>query len=93
VGPDPVGSASFFRIRIPIRIQGLPIRLRLRNRIYVNQPKSKIYFFPENFNIHKVKNKKILKILTPMTLTKKIKQFFHYVYYYEQDPDPDRHQK
>jgi hypothetical protein len=28
VDPDPVGSASFFRIRIGI--QGLPIRIRIR---------------------------------------------------------------
>jgi hypothetical protein len=46
--PDPVES---FRIRIRIRIQCLPIRLRRRIRIYFNQAKSKLYFFPENFHI------------------------------------------
>jgi|LakMenEpi03Aug12_release.lakeMendotaPanAssembly.Ray.scaffolds.fasta_scaffold529177_1 hypothetical protein len=33
--------------------------------------KAKLYFFPENFNILS----KMQKILTPMTLTRKVKQF------------------
>jgi hypothetical protein len=64
---DPVGTASFFRIRI--RIQGLPIRLRLHIGIYFNQAKSKRTFFQE-ISIYRQKQK-----IESFTLTRNIKQF------------------
>jgi hypothetical protein len=61
---DPVGPASFFRICI--RIQGLPIRLRLHIRIYsISTKRNQNLLFSRKFQ-YTVKNKKILKIWTPM---------------------------
>ncbi len=49
VDPDPVGAASFCRIRIQIGIHGLPIWIVIR--IHLNQMSSFIMLFLEHFNI------------------------------------------
>jgi hypothetical protein len=77
---------------------------RIRLRFNSTKCKAQLYFSPENFNIQS----KILKILKPMTLTRKIKQcelallrlkakkFLLFQYSLkllsDQDRDPDPHQ-
>ncbi len=70
VDPDPVGAASFCRIRIQIGILGLPIRIVIR--IHFSQMSSLIILFLEHFNIVP----KILKIMTPMTLPRNMNNVY-----------------
>jgi hypothetical protein len=92
VVPDPVGSASVWRIRISIK--GLQILIRIG--IYFNISKAKFHFFQENFN----KLFKILKTMTPLMLKRKNVNWHCYENFFpdfptcvktwgRQHPDPD----
>jgi hypothetical protein len=62
---DPVGSASFCRIRIGIQTCRSGAEAGLVS--ISTKCKAKLYFYPDNFNILL----KILKIMTPMTMMRR----------------------